>query len=485
MVFSCSNSNEGFESRIKPPTASNPNGALVYCFIEAENKCSRDEGLKISEELCEEVGGRAVTSCNSEYGEIPDFVCKWDEEEYATNDIATLSFNMLGEGDSNCERKIVSDFFGKLDTLNFEELDEEIIVKDSVYRLKISGYLYCKKDDPDDEDHPLEAYSDSKSCGSFDLSPVSPPRTEGKLVLNTDYFETTGIYYYIGTVPSTATSNLAVINPSALCTGDVKYKLSINGSTTIRAVALGDTVKAVATVVCNGEERELASAMAVVVPDPVLSDCVWDSTGIVMFDSISTTRRRAPVMHEDQTLRISATLSNSYGRCGPNVLYSFNGAAESVDGTLSLSGLANRGQSSNNALSAKAVAPCPRNAIPDKVCARVADVFVAYHRKIDGGCERDNNKFPFKNGRTVLEFACEEEKSIIDIGTSYYINCRCEGSVCDESFEVVVEGGATKGNGHNGWNFYPGLPTVKDGALWRYPVPALIKTNGDLTCGIW
>jgi hypothetical protein len=482
MFFSCSSDDIKLGEVFKPGEPSQEKD-LVYCFIEAENKCSRDDDIKISRELCEEVG-KVVTSCNSDYGEIPGFVCKWDEEEFALGDPATLSFDMEYR-DSNCKRKI---FYGH-DTLNFEQLNTEIIVTDSVSRLRIYAFLYCSKADPDDASNLIEAYSDTEFCGSFELSPVSPPRTTGALAINTDYKDPIiGDIYYIGTMPSIKDSSFVITNKvQALC-NDVKYKLSINGSTTIKAAALGDTVKAVATVVCNGEERELANIVATVVPDPVLSDCVWDRTGIVMYDSISPTRRRVPIMHEDQTLKVSATLSNNYGRCGPNVLYSFNGAASpSIFDTLSLYGLATYGQSSTtNVLSAKAVASCPRNTIPDKVCAGVDSVYVAYHVEKKDKCDGDT-PFTIKQGRTVFEFACQENKGLANLEDSFYIKCGCEGNGCDESFDVVAEGGTRKGEGHNGWNFYPGQPAIAEGTLFRYPVPALIKTNNSrgLSCTIW
>jgi hypothetical protein len=216
-------------------------------------------------------------------------------------------------------------------------------------------------------------------------------------------------------------------------------------------------------------------------------------------------------MHEDQILIVSATLSHSYGRCGPSVLYSFTGtAAPSVNDSLGLHGLATYGENSSKALSAKAVAPCPSNNIPDKTCVGVDSIYVAYHQNVVGNCEEDKNKLDFKNGRTVLEFACGDYKSLDNLRASYYINCSCPdpaGQCSDRpttttgqynaSFEVIVEGdaiynrtiktenGESRFEGHNGWNFYPGLPAIPEDSLYRYPVPVLVKTKGDLKCGVW
>jgi hypothetical protein len=439
MVFSCSDSNEGFESRIKSSTASN------------------------SQELCEAIGGKVLgpdEKCAGTYGLIPDFTCGWTPGIVAIGDTAVLSFTLESE-DPNCNPKAFHISGG--DTILFK-LDSNYVISDSHYSsLNIYGHLHCAES---------TEMSIIKPCTSLEISPVPIPRIAGELRINVDDIDGNSSYYYIGTEPTIITY-IEITNKEAAECGEIEYKW------TNKNTAAPGIVEVIATAVCAGREYKLNSAMAMVVPDPVLSDCVWDSTNVVLYDGTT------PIMHEDQPLRVSATLSNNHGRCGP-VQYSFNRAAPSVNGSLDLYGLATYGESSSKALSAIAEVLCFNYNI-EKTCSRVSDIYVAHYKNIVGGCEVDNYaQFTFNKGRTIFEFACEGNKGLNDLVDSYYINC---GGVGESNFEVIVEGGATKGEGHNGWNFYPGLPAIRNNndGLYHYPVPVLITTNvsGGIECGIW
>jgi hypothetical protein len=291
-------------------------------------------------------------------------------------------------------------------------------------------------------------------------SSVFEPRIEGELAINADYKEGSNLYYYIGTPPS-ITDHIEITNKDIAECGEVEYEL--NGD----ADRAGNVIEAVASAACKGEKKELARITAMVVQDPMLSECVLNSAEIVMAQGIA-------YMHEDQNLEARVEIINNYGRCLEIVQYSLNG--ENPTGSLSLKDFANQ------QLTAEAIVYCQGEEIK-QTCP---EIFVTYYKNIAGGCERDTRKFTFNSGRTILEFACEEEKSLNDLGDSYYINCEGEGY--NHNFEVIVEGGSVEGGGsHNGWNFYPGLQTIKEGTLNRYPVPALITTfvAGDLRCGIW
>jgi hypothetical protein len=478
IVFSCSNSNEGFESGIKPNSPSNAQ-EKAFCYVPAKDEpCSK---MEISKELCIAIGGDTLKpdqKCAGKYGIIPNFTCGWTPEIVARNDTAVLSF-VLENRDPNCTSKAFYVNSSSGDTVDFK-LDSNYVISDTYYSsLGIYGYLECK-DETDTSIREGSTKDQPQLCDSYEMSPVPTPRIRGELKINVD--DSDSSYYYIGTQPTIITY-IEITNKEAAECGEIEY------TWTNRTPTDTGMVKVVATAVCNGTERELASVTATRVPDPVLSDCVWDRTDTdIVMDSISPTRRRVPIMHEEQTLKVSATLSNSYGRCGPNVLYSFNGAAESVDSSLSLSGLANRGQSSASALSAKAVAPCPRNTIADKICVGVDSIYVAYHVEKKGSCgDNEGTSFAIKSGINIFEFACEGEKNPAnkdDLYNAYYINC--DGN--EGNFTVAAEGGTVQGSGHNGWNFI-GQTVSKDpvDGLYHYPVPALIRTSvsAGLTCKIW
>jgi hypothetical protein len=446
MFFSCSN--DGFEAKSQEN---------VFCLV-ADNRCS-----KISKSLCEEIGGLEVLSCNTglvdpsssgcsdssgsldpvitgDYENIPDFTCKWNPGTVVIGDSAALSLVMEPE-DPNCVPRV---FYVGDDTVNIK-LDSNIVILDSSFsRLAIQGSLFCE-----DAKTGKEGSRSNVLCEPLKMDTVSSPKVEGKLTLNANY---EGIYYYIGTVPSIEDSTIAIENKElARCAGEVKYDLSV----------VGDTVKAVATALCNGVEKELKKAIATVVPNPALSECVWDSAAIVMYDGTT------PITHENLTLKVNAELKNNYGRCG-TIEYSFDGVAYAADSTFSLE------TSANKSLTASARVNCITEI---RTCPAV---FVAYHVERIGVCtDQDRAQFDIRNGRTIFEFACPTLKD------DYYFACTYSPT---GQFTIYVEEGSVVQNGGdlNGWNFIGLDPISKDG-LYYYPTPALVKTSvaGGLKCGIW
>jgi hypothetical protein len=492
LFSSCSNDDIKLPGGLNPSSSSSGVGkpTTVKCLV--DGKCNI-----ISEELCSEIEGKALPegqTCGSgNYPVVPEFTCEWVPDTVAlTGDSSMLKITLLSE-DPNCKPKAI--YKRDFTAFNYVNKKKSIVGQDS--SLDILGYLECKKVSGDTlyENVPPE-YQDCKPLVIKPDPPVPSPIKTGEFAINSFLYvedSDSSYYYSIDTIPSITDSSFIITNAdSAKCTDNVKYELFINESKTMRRVVAGDIVKAVATVVCNEEDVVLATLTAATVPNPVLSNCVWNRTDVVKYDSISTSRRSVPIMHEDQTLKVSAKLDYSYGRC--EVQYSFNGATTpSADSTLSLKTFTTWGQSSaGNRLSAKAVASCPRNTIPDKVCAGVDSIYVAYHVNKKGGCAGgDGNKFPIKVGITIFEFACEEPKSANkdDPGAGYYISC--DGAYDrTPNFTVAAEGGTVPGDGHNGWNFVGQIvsedPDPVDG-LYHYPVPALIRTSvtGGQLCSIW
>jgi hypothetical protein len=471
---------EGFEP-LEPP---NERPDLVYCLVKGEedNKCSN-----ISKDLCTAMKGEELEpgkKCGTgNYGAIPEFTCGWDPDTVARGDLATLSLTLKNE-DPNCEPMVI---YGT-DSLSFDSLGKKVTVDYTFFESHFYGYLHCIDTSGIKL---LESTSEYQLCSPLVMSLVSAPDVEGDFAINTNWGEGLNYYYYKDSIPSITRKTLKINNPDkADCTGDVEYKFLTSDTKTA-----GNIVEAVATANCNGEEKVLRRITATVVPDPVMSDCVWDSTGMgIIYDTVitTTTRRYAPIMHENQILKVSAKLdtTTSYGRCGGLMLYSFNGASVNSDSTLSLKDLATWGGSTRQLLSAKAVAPCPRYPKPiEKTCSGVSDIYVAYHVNKKGDC--GDESFAIKSGITIFEFACKDTKSLDSLAASYYISCGGDNG----NFTVAADGGTTPnkrpdGNWeHNGWNFYPGLPAVKNDSdnLYHYPVPAIIRTNvsAGLTCEIW
>jgi hypothetical protein len=503
LLFSCSSIDDiKLPEKFSVSSSSGVEKPLVNCFIEGKNgedsQCSR-----ISKELCKEIGADTLGAgekCPStgNYPKVPAFTCGWKPDSaYAEKDSATLSLN-VPKPDGKCESKAIY----RRDSSDFEYLGEKKAIVVGDFNLEILGYLHCKDTIITSTSIKiLEGKSEYVLCDSLKMRqapPVPRPDVSGTFAINNDINFGGERYYSIGSTPSFSTQSFVINNKEeAECSG-VNYK--ITGDTE----AAGNVIEAVATATCNGEVKELGKITATVVGPPELSDCVLDS--IALLDGTT------PIVHEGQTITVEAKLSNSYGRCN-EVQYNYGsssssrGAGGSSSSRVVGSSSSTRSSSSvvlsssgtsafsiplagraGQTLNIGASVVCSGSPPLTKTCTPVP-VVVANYKSIpssEGGCERDKNKFGFKNGRTVLEFACgHEEKGLTDTGDSYYINCNCEGDRCDDSFDVVVEGGATKGDGHNGWNFYPGLPAIAEGNLYRYPVPALVKTKGDLTCGIW
>jgi hypothetical protein len=509
LLSSCSNDDIKLPEGLKPSSSSVGQENNINCLIVGKG-CNY-----ISRVLCDDIGGITLEEGELECATtgdylkpIPSFTCGWVPDTVATGDSAKILFK-LSSTDPNCTEKAVK-VIGR-DTSEFEGFGEEMEIKNSYFSWKVLGYLSCEETiTTETETTTLKGKSKYVLCDSLNAKPLPlPPPPDSPLVAG--YFAINSIlspceecYYSIGVTPVITDSVLTITNKVAAECGDVKYELKVNGSTTKKAVVLGDIVEAVATAFCNDEEKTLKRITATVVPNPTLSPCVLDS---LLLDV--ATRDTTRVMHEDQILKVKGVvLSNDYGRCG-DIQYIFNSGSSSSSRAVGSSSSRAVGLSSSRAgssssisgasvseislknyvgqsITARASVTCPGFTQP--LTANCPAVYVAHHKSIpssEGGCERDKNKFDFKSGVTVLEFACEEEKSLNDVGDSYYINCNCEGERCDDSFDVIADGGTNKGEGHNGWNFFPGLPAIKDGALYRYPVPALVKTKGDLKCGIW
>jgi hypothetical protein len=509
MVFSCSNSNDGFESGIKPPTVSaapnvpidpndpnapidpiDPNiqGKKAFCFVEGRDEpCSK---IEISTELCEAIGGKILgpdEKCAGNYGLIPNFTCGWNPGIVARGDTAVLSLTYLDPKDPNCTPKAFHIHRG--DTV-FLSLDSNYAISDTYYSsFDIFGYLHCIDST---EASIMEGISPFKPCTQLEMSPTPTPKTTGKLRLNVDNADSS--YYYIGTVP-TITTYVTISNAEDAECGEIEHTWTPQNKST----AAPGTIKVVATAVCAGVSRRLDSAMATVIPDPVLSDCVLDNTAVVMRDGTDT-----PIMLEKDTLKvIKPTISNNYGRCGENATYSFNGSSSRIENTLSLK------DSANKSIVAKVEITCTKGANREIISKTCPAVFVAYYLEKKGGCldfeGKDSNgkdkkeQFQFKRGKTVFEFACEGEKKLEHAGDSYYLSCKSNKyTVFVKGFGLTTEGseGDPKENENEGTNFYfknpngnGGLPlaTTKEGNLWRFPEPSLITTDvsGGIECGIW
>jgi hypothetical protein len=304
-------------------------------------------------------------------------------------------------------------------------------------------------------------------CGELEIDSVPGPKWTGTLSFKkSDYVINDTSYFFIGTRVDTSfiENAIQITNKDSAECGNIIIK--IDGS----PARLNTPVKATAVVYCRYTDTlELASISAKVLPDHVIGDCELSGNS-------------KATMRSDETLTVSISVDNSYGRCD-KIEYTFSSSSgNSGYGESNSFALANSGNKTLNGIYARVT--CGGTPQTPKKCPTVT---VASYIKWDECRESkrdDRGQLTFKSGKTIVDFACDTDKE------DYYISCQGDRG----NFAIEIDGykeGDSDSNirpngGDNGYNF-PNLKANRDGSLYRYPISITVnnKGSGDLKCGIW
>jgi len=425
--FNCSN--EGFEK----PKLDMTDNTKVKCFVG---------------ESCYEISRSACNIINGE--EKPDkncisFACEWNSNSVEYGQESTLSFKWGNVAQEGCSVKI-----SPLDT-----------GKHLISASTIAGLSYSN-----DTTIVAEATvncgtaSIIQNCKPLIVKSVPGPEKKGELSFDknkVNYISNDSNYFFIGTkIDSTYIKNtIEITNKELYGCGDIKVK--IEGT----PAKLGTQVRATAVVTCSLiGELELDGISAEVLPDYKIGDC-------------ELTGNSKTTMRSDETLTVAIDTSDIYGRCN-KVEYTFNGTTYSSSNSFALT---NFGNKELNSIKAKVTC----NGKDTTVACPTVSVASYIDWKKCG-----DNKFDISKGTTIFEFACDVAK------TDYYFKCT-SSSYPPHNFTLEVEG-YKEGNGSdnirpnggdNGYNL-PGIQTIKEGDLYRYPKQVIVKTQETkLECTIW
>jgi hypothetical protein len=309
-----------------------------------------------------------------------------------------------------------------------------------------------------------------QNCGTLKVDSVPGPKWTGTFSFKKlDFKANDTNYFFIGTRVDTSyiENTLRITNKDVAECGDVKIKIDdkVNGNTTAKQ---GTPIKATAIVYCKYTDTlELASINAVVLPNYTIGNCELSGGS-------KTT------MRQDETLTIGISVDNNFGRC-TKIEYTFNGSTYSSSSSFALTNSV--GTTLSNI---KARVTCTGSNPTEKTCPSVS---VARYQELKTECREANrdkrDKITFKSGKTIIDFVCDTDKK------DYYISCdtpqRTNFSVEIDGYkEGDSENDIRPNGGDSGYNF-PGLQTIPEGSLFRYPISVTInnKISGDLKCGIW
>jgi len=134
-------------------------------------------------------------------------------------------------------------------------------------------------------------------CKSLTITKAPKAGFTGKVTLIGAHSYSSSSVYYIGETPNYE-SGVSITSNQADC-GTVDFDKTLIGG----ALATGDAGKQVKVVaICEKSGQRLDSAVASVVPNPVLGACTW--------------KDNKTILAKGQEATPSATISDSYGRCG-------------------------------------------------------------------------------------------------------------------------------------------------------------------------
>ncbi|MDR1831082.1 MAG: hypothetical protein LBQ76_09970 [Candidatus Fibromonas sp.] len=265
--------------------------------------------------------------------QIPAFTCSWTPGTVVSGDNAQVKINYTGSAppEGECSQKawaVVKNAMGAVIQTSSAPVALGTDVQTSgtlqgnpsgTFTWPTSGSVTDIKGTVTCSGGGKEANSKDETCTLSITAPPKPTKSGSISFSNLDY-STGGKYFYIGTTPE-VTNNVTVSNNGA--SPDPRC-----GEVTTSAIpstnAAGD-IKVYALATCRGSEYKLDSAVAAVVPDPVLGACSWNKD----------------ILAKGETATPTATLSNSYGRCGAgNGVVTFSGGfprdlTESDVGTIS------------------------------------------------------------------------------------------------------------------------------------------------------
>jgi len=386
---------------------------------------------------------------------VPEFTCGWTNKEIKYGGKSTLSFAFNDPVSANiaqlenCDLKI-----SPLDT------GEHVISASTIPGLSYSNdttivakaILTCGKEEPVLGD-----------CGELKVDSVSGPKVEGKLSFKkSDYVNNDTNYFFVGTKVDTSyiENTIKINNKEEAKCGNIRIKIDGNPAKE------NTSIKATAIVYCEYTDTlELYSISAKVLPDPVIGDC-------------ELTKNSKTTMRSNDTLTMGISVNNSYGRCS-KIEYKINGVAYTTSNSFPLS------SSGNKTLDSVYARVTCGTATP--VAKKCPTVTVATYIKWDDCKESkrdDRTQLTFKSGKTIVDFACDTKKE------DYYISCNGDRGNFSIEIEGYKEGDSEDdirpNGGDNGYNF-PNLDAIKEGSLYRYPIPIIVnsKATGDLKCGIW
>ena len=430
LLFSCSSDD------IKRPEIIT--GDNVYCWI------GNDICEVVNANTCSAIGGTPKEE------ECIIFDCKWIPEEVIYGQTATPS--LTHDYGENCIGEM------HYETFKFT-LDSTRTIADGIFSndnidFVVQGVLKCTNTETGQDS------SSIKDCQALKIKKTPPPGMTGSISFTPDYESGDSIYLYIGANARTkVTSSITIPDYAVSLCDSARPAINIVGSTT----TAGSIVKAVAIATCNGVAFRLDSAVAYVLPNAEVGNCVL--TG----DSKAT-------MRSTETLTVSMTVSNSYGRCG-NIEYTTSNGNGSWGASSSFS----LSTSGNSTVNARARVTCAgEQTIRNCPAVTVAN----YIRWSECTVGTENRERLIFTGNAILEFACNAHKN------DYYISCQGDR----HNFDIEIEGYAygeteddiRQNQNDNGYNF-PKFDITPEGGLYWYPKEIVVKprTNQRLECGIW
>jgi len=250
---------------------------------------------------------------------IPAFTCTWAPATVVSGDEATININITG-ADDGCTKKAYVEFpinnqmginpcFAKTVVSNDGPVitsgqisgscDYNGQIRNGSWTWPTNGAVTAVKGEVTCGIGASQN-SEAKTCAINITTPPKPTKSGSISFSNADYTSASSRYFYIGSTPEVAntvvvTNNGASPDPKCESTGTT---VKLEGNTTAAGA-----IKAVAVVVCRGNEHRLDSATATVVADPTVSgSCSWNTKGNTFGGGVSAKVTAAP------------TITNVYGR---------------------------------------------------------------------------------------------------------------------------------------------------------------------------
>ncbi len=398
------------------------------------------------------------------------FTCKWTPEKVSYGEKSTLSFTFDPAsvdiaGKEGCVPKI-------LPTPQTTLVPGEYPILASY----IPGLSYSKNDTiiaKATATCGTTSYKlDTIPCSALRVDSIEGPKIKGKLSFKKyDYVsyngKDTNYYFFSGKKIDSTYINNTIEIISGCNDGNIKVKID---SVSMLGTKSGSSVRVTAVVKCPliPDELVLDGISAEVLPDYKIGKCELSGNSKETMRSIDT-------------LTVGIEIDNSYGRC-TKIEYTLNGTTYSSSSSFPLT---NSVGDLNNIKARITCSTNNGNKIDSVACPKVN---VARYIKWDGCKEANRDKrdqLTFKSGKTIVDFACETKKE------DYYISCdtpqRTNFSIEIDGYKEGDKDSDIRPNGgDSGYNF-PNLEPIKDGNLYRYPIPVTVnnKITGDLKCGIW